>query len=214
MQKFPQAATTVLCGFHASAVEIVPAPDDGATTEEDVIEERTKAPSPPRRSPRKRTSAQQYLSQGRQILITTRRKIQRLMQNRPEFAQSLQELEEELAQSLQKLTKAQQVIEKSLGSIMASAIDLGALEEDCQYAILPSHIDAHFAPQIPRGEEKATKKPHGLSKATRERIKQDVAQIEGLIPNPGALQQSEFPFPPPTVAPIPALGSPKTDAMR
>ncbi|KFZ23552.1 hypothetical protein V502_01977 [Pseudogymnoascus sp. VKM F-4520 (FW-2644)] len=86
--------------------------------------------------------------------------------------------------------------EKSLGSIMASAIDLGALEED---------IDAHFAPQIPRGEEKATKKPHGLSKATRERIKQDVAQIEGLIPNPGALQQSEFPFPPPKVAPIPAF---------
>jgi hypothetical protein len=80
----------------------------------------------------------------------------------------------------------------------------------CQYAILPSQIDAHFAPQIPRGEKKATKRPHGLSNATRERIKQDVAQIEGLIPNPGALQQSEFPFPPPTVAPIPALGSPKT----
>jgi hypothetical protein len=45
-------------------------------------------------------------------------------------------------------------------------------------------------------------------------IELDVAQIEGLISKPGALQQSEFPFPPPTVAPIPALGSPKTDAMR
>ena len=84
----------------------------------------------------------------------------------------------------------------------------------CQYAVLPSQIDGHFMPKKPTGLKKPSKKPHGLSKVTCERIKQDVAQIKGLIPSPGALQQSEFPFPPATAAPIPALGQPKMNGMR
>lgn len=83
-----------------------------------------------------------------------------------------------------------------------------------QYAVLPSQIEGHFMPKKPTGSKKPSKKPHGLSKVTCERIKQDVAQINGLIPSPRALQQSEFPFPPATAAPIPALGQPKMNGMR
>jgi hypothetical protein len=69
-------------------------------------------------------------------------------------------------------------------------------------------------PKKPTRSKKPSKKPHGLSKVTCERIKQDVAQINGLIPSPGALQQSEFPFPPAIAAPISALGQPKMKGMR
>lgn len=69
-------------------------------------------------------------------------------------------------------------------------------------------------PKKPTGSKKPSKMPHGLSKVTCERIKQDVAQINGLIPSPRALQQSEFLFPLATSAPIPALGQLKMNGMQ
>jgi hypothetical protein len=84
----------------------------------------------------------------------------------------------------------------------------------CEYAVLPSQIDGHFMPKKPTGLKRPSKKSHGLSRVTCERIKRDVAQIQGLIPNPLALQESEFPFPLATAAPIPALGQPKMNGMR
>ena len=83
----------------------------------------------------------------------------------------------------------------------------------CQYAVLPGQIDTHFGPKNPHPSKKPTKKTHGLGKATRDRIKKEVAQIEGLIPNAEALAQYPFPFPPVTTKPIPALAQPK-DAIR
>ena len=79
----------------------------------------------------------------------------------------------------------------------------------CQYAVLPSQIDVHFGPKKPTGSKKVVKKTHGLGKITRDRIKQDVAKIEGLIPNPEALQQCLFLLPPATAKPIPVLAPPQ-----
>ena len=76
----------------------------------------------------------------------------------------------------------------------------------CQYAVLPSQIDAHFMPKKPTGSKKPVKKRHGIGKALCERIKKDVAQINGLIPNPEVLKQCEFLFLPATAIPISALG--------
>ena len=84
----------------------------------------------------------------------------------------------------------------------------------CQYAVLPSQINGHFMPKKLTRLKKPSKKPYRLSKVTCERIKQDVAQINGLIPNPRALQQSEFLFPLATAAAIPALGPPQTNSMQ
>jgi hypothetical protein len=84
----------------------------------------------------------------------------------------------------------------------------------CQYAVLPSQIESHFIPKKPTGSKKPAKKAHGFSKVTCERIKQDIAKIDGLIPNPEALKQCEFPFPPATARPIPELGPPQTNGMR
>jgi hypothetical protein len=71
----------------------------------------------------------------------------------------------------------------------------------CKYAVLPSHIDAHFAT-----------KPHKLDKQERQRIVAEVAEINGLINN--ETLQSEFPFPPATSQPIAALGEPETNGLR
>jgi hypothetical protein len=84
----------------------------------------------------------------------------------------------------------------------------------CQYAVLPSQIDAHFMPKKPTRSKKPVKKRHRIGKALCERIKKDVAQINGLIPNPEVLKQCEFPFPPSTATPISALGQPEPNGMR
>jgi hypothetical protein len=84
----------------------------------------------------------------------------------------------------------------------------------CQYAVLPSQIDAHFMPKKPTRSKKPVKKRHGIGKALCERIKKNVAQINGLIPNPEVLKQCEFPFPPSTATPISALGQPEPNGMR
>src|SRR5277367_4773463 len=71
--------------------------------------------------------------------------------------------------------------------------------KECQYAVLPSFIHAHF-----------TAKPqHGLGKEERQRIVDAVAEIDGLINNNEALRQCEFPFPPATSKPIAALAKPR-----
>lgn len=59
-----------------------------------------------------------------------REELERSMQTLQEFRQSRQKFEKECVQSLQKLAKDEQVIEKDLGRLMTSIIDLGALEED------------------------------------------------------------------------------------
>ena len=75
--------------------------------------------------------------------------------------------------------------------------------KQCQYAVLPSYIHAHF-----------TAKPqHGLEKEERQRIIEAVAEIDGLISSNEALRQCEFPFPPPTSKPIAALAKPR-DGMQ
>ena len=79
----------------------------------------------------------------------------------------------------------------------------------CQYAVLPSQIDTHFGPKKPTGSKKVVKKPHGLGKVTRDRIKKDIAKIEWLITNPEGLKQCPFPFPPATTRPIPTLAQPQ-----
>jgi Orsellinic acid/F9775 biosynthesis cluster protein D len=58
--------------------------------------------------------------------------------------------------------------------------------KECQYAVLPSYIDAHF-----------TAKPqHGFGKKERQRIADEIAEIDGLIGNEETLRRCEFPFPP------------------
>ena len=73
----------------------------------------------------------------------------------------------------------------------------------CQYAVLPSHIDTHFAT-----------KPHKLGSKERQRIARAVAEINRLIENEEALQQSEFTFPPTTSPPIAALGKPEENGLQ
>jgi hypothetical protein len=76
--------------------------------------------------------------------------------------------------------------------------------KECQYAVLPSHIDAHF-----------TAKPqHGLGKRERHRIATEIAEINGLIGNEETLRRCEFTFPPSTSKPIPALTKPRRDGMQ
>jgi hypothetical protein len=74
----------------------------------------------------------------------------------------------------------------------------------CQYAVLPSEIDAYFA----------AKKAHGFRKKARDRIIQEVTKVSGLIQNKEELRKCEFPFPPPTSKPITALAQPETDGLR
>ena len=76
--------------------------------------------------------------------------------------------------------------------------------KECQHAVLPSHIDAHF-----------TAKPqHGLGKKERQRIADEIAEIDGLIGNEETLRRGEFPFPPPTSKPITALAEPMKDYIQ
>jgi hypothetical protein len=73
----------------------------------------------------------------------------------------------------------------------------------CQYAVLPSEIDAHFM-----------REPvHGLSKESRRLIFERVAKVEGLVQNKQMLSQVEFKYPPPSTRAIPGLGKPKTDGL-
>jgi hypothetical protein len=74
----------------------------------------------------------------------------------------------------------------------------------CQYAVLPSEINAHFQ-----------KTPvHSLDHPSRQRIIQKVAFIHGLIQDETQLQQEGFSFPPSTSPAIPELQEPKRDGLR
>ena len=75
--------------------------------------------------------------------------------------------------------------------------------KQCQHAVLPSFIHAHF-----RG------KHHRLEKEERERIIDAAAEINGLIEDNEALRQCEFPFPPLTSKPIAALVKLKKDDIQ
>lgn len=76
--------------------------------------------------------------------------------------------------------------------------------KECQYAVLPSHIEAHFI----------AKPQHGLGKRERQTIADEVAKIDGLIGNEETLQHSMFPFPPRTSRPIAALAEPRRNGIR
>jgi hypothetical protein len=54
--------------------------------------------------------------------------------------------------------------------------------KECPHAVLPSHIDAHFA----------AKPRHGLGKKERQRIADEIAEINGLIGNEESLRRCEF----------------------
>ena len=84
----------------------------------------------------------------------------------------------------------------------------------CQYTVLPSQIESYFIPKKPIGSKKPAKKPHSLSKVRCERVRQDIAKIDGLIPNPEVLKQCEFLFLLATARPIPELGLPQTNGLR
>ena len=74
----------------------------------------------------------------------------------------------------------------------------------CAYAVLPSHIDAHFAHM----------RPHKFTRPLRQRIIDAVASIKGLVGNDEELQQCEFPFPADTSTLIAALAMPQTGGLR
>jgi hypothetical protein len=74
--------------------------------------------------------------------------------------------------------------------------------KECKYAVLPSHIDAHF-----------TQEDHKLEKDERRRIAEEVASVDGLISNEEVLRRGEFPFPPATSRPIKELAAPKKDGL-
>ena len=74
---------------------------------------------------------------------------------------------------------------------------------ECRYAVLPSHIDSHFAT-----------KPYKLSKKERQKIEEEVSEIDGLIGNEETLRRSNFTFPPPMSMPITALGKPEENALQ
>jgi Orsellinic acid/F9775 biosynthesis cluster protein D len=76
--------------------------------------------------------------------------------------------------------------------------------KECQHAVLPSHIDTHFA----------AKPQHGLEKEERQRIAEEIAEINGLIGNKETLRRCEFPFPPPISKPITALAEPMKDYIQ
>ena len=67
----------------------------------------------------------------------------------------------------------------------------------CQYAVLPSHINAHLA----------AKPQHGLEKKERQRVAEKIAKIKGLINDIEALGQCEFPIPAPYVQSHFSIGS-------
>jgi hypothetical protein len=75
--------------------------------------------------------------------------------------------------------------------------------KQCQYAVLPSFIHAHFRA-----------KQHRLEKDERQRIVNAVAKVDGLIGDNEALRQCEFPFPPITSKPIAALDEPKKNGIQ
>ena len=75
--------------------------------------------------------------------------------------------------------------------------------KECQYAVLPSHIESHFI----------AKPQHGLGKRERQRIANEVAKIDGLISNEDALR-GEFQFPQATSKAIAALAKPKRNGIR
>ena len=70
---------------------------------------------------------------------------------------------------------------------------------ECQYAILPNHIDVHFA----------AKGQHGLEKRERQRIADEIADIDGLIGNEETLRRIQFEFPQSTSKPIAASAQPR-----
>jgi hypothetical protein len=74
--------------------------------------------------------------------------------------------------------------------------------KECQYAVLRSHIDAHFS----------AKPRHGLGKKELQRIADKIAEINELIGNEETLRRCEFPFPPPTSKPITALAKPNKNS--
>jgi hypothetical protein len=76
--------------------------------------------------------------------------------------------------------------------------------KECQYAVLPSHIDAHFA----------AKPQHGLDRKERQRIANEIAEIDELIGNEETLRRCEFQFPTPTSKPIAALAKPRTNGIQ
>jgi len=74
----------------------------------------------------------------------------------------------------------------------------------CQYAVLPDEIDSHFK-----------KTPvHGLNAASRRRIQERVARIDGLIRNKAELTRVGFTYPSSTSPPIRELGEAKVDGLR
>ncbi|KAG9241063.1 hypothetical protein BJ878DRAFT_558988, partial [Calycina marina] len=76
--------------------------------------------------------------------------------------------------------------------------------KECKYAVLPGHIDTHFAG-----------KPHYLEVKERRRIADKVAdQVNGLIMNEEALRRWDFQFPAPTSPPIEWLAKPIKGALQ
>ena len=76
--------------------------------------------------------------------------------------------------------------------------------KECKYAVLPSHIEAHFKPT----------RPHGFTRAEQQRIADAVAQMEGLVQDEKALQDGEFQFLADTAPPIEVLGGPQAGGLR
>ena len=72
----------------------------------------------------------------------------------------------------------------------------------CKHAVLPSHVNAHL-----KDENK-----HNATKEERERICQEVQQIEGLIVERAEL--NKISFPPPSSPPIPILQEPCKDGIK
>src|ERR1700761_608777 len=75
--------------------------------------------------------------------------------------------------------------------------------KQCQYAVLPSNINTHFAAD-----------PHKLEVEERRKIIQEVATVDGLIVDEEMLRQSEFLFPAGTTKPIEGLAAPKRGALQ
>ena len=106
--------------------------------------------------------------------------------------------------------KGIQKLQNTIESIFAMEYFTHLLEfqviiyKECQYAILPSYINAHFA----------AKPQHGLGKRDQDRIVEEVAGIDGLIGNEETLRRCEFQFPPATSKPIAALGEPNINSVQ
>ena len=73
---------------------------------------------------------------------------------------------------------------------------------ECKHAVLPSHVDTHL-----KDENK-----HNATKEERERIYQEVQQIEGLIEERAELNKISFPAP--SNPPIPILQKPRADGIK